>query len=292
MCTFPVCDLDVHGESCPVVVAVMDVAAPAVSRAAVRDLFVFLDFRPLGFKPRFLYTNVPTVHLPSLLARFGIELPPVYRIGVYGGTRQGDEVHIDGHATLLFHFLEAASVASNSSEISEDEAAASAPDSPDDLLYNGPPAVSPASSTQPFEDTTLPAGHSWNAAHGPQNSLCFNARQSCFEDATADDPPPWDVVLATYEAVCTAPLEWAGAAAPPTPPQLYPAASSALHLPCFLTSVPEPSVQPAALCHCRLRRPLHPLKPRPASSHLSLRQTLFLTSSVSVCTCQQQLPAF
>ena len=274
MCTFPVCDLDVHGESCPVVVAVMDVAAPAVSRAAVRDLFVFLDFRPLGFKPRFLYTNVPTVHLPSLLARFGIELPPVYRIGVYGGTRQGDEVHIDGHATLLFHFLEAASVASNSSEISEDEAAASAPDSPDDLLYNGPPAVSPASSTQPFEDTTLPAGHSWNAAHGPQNSLCFNARQSCFEDATADDPPPWDVVLATYEAVCTAPLEWAGAAAPPT-----------------LTMLPD--VRARAISTASSPVPLPPsAPPTPAEAPTSILTFVFAPDFVPdiICLCLH-LPA-
>ena len=218
MCTFPVCDLDVQGEFCPVAVAVMDVAAPAVSRAAVRDIFVFLDFRPLGSKPRFLYTNVPTVHIPSILARFGIELPLVYKIGVYGGTRQGNEVHLDGHATLLFHFLEASAAPSSSSELSDGDAQALEQESPNVSSHDGRIGVGPARGVQLFEDVTIPAGHSWNAEHdstGISHTVSGVPRTRAASD---DDPPPWDVVLTAHETADPGPARAANTAAPTAAP--------------------------------------------------------------------------
>ena len=219
MCTFPVCDLDVQGDFCPVVVAVMDVAAPAVSRTEVRDVFVFLDFRPLGFKPRFLHTNVPIVHLPSLLARFGIELPSVYRIGVYGGTRRGTEVDLGEHTTLLFHLLEAGAVPTSSSECSDDEITVPAPASPASPLDAEPSPVGPAHDTHHFEDTTIPAGHSWNVASSPLGPIGLLMEQPSTTSHVADDPPPWDVVLAAHEVSAGSTNQPEGVAGFPTHPQ-------------------------------------------------------------------------
>ena len=120
----------------------------------------------------------------------------------------------------------------------------------------------------------------------PQNPLCSNARQSCFEDAAADDPPPWDVVLATYEAVCTAPLEWAGVAAPPTPPQQHPADSRAA-----LTMLPD--VRARAISTASSPVPLPPsAPPAPAEAPTSILTFVFAPDFVPdiICLCLH-LPA-
>ena len=129
MCTFASDDLDVQGASCPFVVCVQHLGSAPLSqeeRAASRDIFVFCDFRPVGHKPRMLYTNYPALHIPSIASRFGIVLPGAYRLGVVGGRRKGDDLRIDGCVSLLFFAEEApdlpdmSSDGSYSSEVSAD----------------------------------------------------------------------------------------------------------------------------------------------------------------------------
>ena len=183
MCSFPLGDLDVQGELCAFVIAVADVPSPrttGITREDARDIFVLLDPRPLGCKPHFLLLQYPTVHLPTIIAHLGLSTSPAARIGVAGGERRGDEIHVDNNATLLL-FAEPKPINdsdSSSSSLSrqvspwEDEpepaVAHQLPDDqssapamePDDVW--GQLAGSPSQPTQVFVDPTLPPGQSWN----------------------------------------------------------------------------------------------------------------------------------
>ncbi|CAE7561232.1 CFDP2 [Symbiodinium sp. CCMP2456] len=193
MCSFPIQDLDVHGDLCTFVVTVADIMVPTsleAQRHPPRDIFVLLDFRPIGYKPRFLYTNVPIVHIPSIAARFDITLPAAYQFGVAGGHHVGQDVHIDGHSRLLFFAKEADPEASVPSPDSDntghgDDGPHRQPvpaRAPEEALPVAPQMPLPRrhepardhTSAQPlavisedptgYFDPTLPAGHSWNVS--------------------------------------------------------------------------------------------------------------------------------
>ncbi|CAE7403766.1 GIP [Symbiodinium sp. CCMP2592] len=105
-CAFPVDDLEVQGEHCPFVLAVAEVLAPGtgrVSRADARDVFLLLDFRPLGLKPRFVHSHYPALHIPSILARFDVMLPPAFQVAVAGGQRRGEDIYVESSQRLLFY---------------------------------------------------------------------------------------------------------------------------------------------------------------------------------------------
>ena len=85
-CVFPIEDLDVQGDHCPVLVAVQDLPPLAIPGHPTRqDCFTLCDLRPLGLKPQFIYTHVPTHHVPSLVLDFGISLPRHMQVQTLGG---------------------------------------------------------------------------------------------------------------------------------------------------------------------------------------------------------------
>ena len=73
----------------------------AIKEPERRDLFVLCDLRPLGLKPKHLYTHVPRLHLPSVVADLGIAMPAGFQVGVLGARLSGDTVRIDGNCTLV-----------------------------------------------------------------------------------------------------------------------------------------------------------------------------------------------
>ena len=131
-CSFPVADLEVHGDHASCVITVVDAPHPQQAHAvhaARRDVFVLCDLRPLGLKPRFIRTHCLVVHRPSLLSAFDLQLHPAFRVEVVGGRSQGDDIYLTGNETLLFYARKAregeiaapvGSVGSSSSEDSSD----------------------------------------------------------------------------------------------------------------------------------------------------------------------------
>ena len=123
--------------------------------------------RPLGLKPKFIYTNVPRLHAPSLCANLGIALPEGYELGVIGGSSSGSYIKVDGCCTLLLYARETALASSSSSEEVEEESQASRSTGEDtqeastadlDIEDRGP------NRSMAFHDATIPEAHSWNAA--------------------------------------------------------------------------------------------------------------------------------
>ena len=187
MCTFPITDLDVQGDLCHFVVAVSEVPSPevtGVTRASARDLFV-LDPRPLGQKPCFLFLHHPVVHLPTVAATLGLSTGRCRRLGVRGGTRRGEDIHVDGSTTLLLFAEETGEESSESGTSDPEDTPASSPDAgdmpsqdpqPRMPAQEGPlPGVIEVSQEDPWGqdppltmlgldlfDPTLPQGHSWN----------------------------------------------------------------------------------------------------------------------------------
>ncbi|CAE7846567.1 HERC1, partial [Symbiodinium sp. KB8] len=166
ICSFPLSDLDVHGEQCPLLVAVADVAAPTGGYREPRrqDFFVLCDLRPLGLKPQFVHAHLPRLHLPSLIADLGIALPAAFQVGVAGASLQGDVVRISCNCTILFYAKEAESDGSASAvDMSPapdlSEPSAGRPASPWEHLGDD---VEPEPSGAMHFDVTLPSDHSWN----------------------------------------------------------------------------------------------------------------------------------
>ena len=189
MCSFPIKDLDVQGELSTFVIAVAEVPSPAVTgvdRSHTRDLFVLIDPRPLGVKPHFLLLHHPSVHLPAVIALLGLSTPAAMRVGVHGGEREGDDIRIQGNATLRL-FAEEPPDPPTPEDTSESSSSGQA----EAHLSSDSPERGPASGHAPegcldFEcdlaagyanwgeqpdppplsasllDSTLPAGHSWN----------------------------------------------------------------------------------------------------------------------------------
>ena len=136
-CDFHILDLDVHGDFCPWLTAIVD--APAIREGDPDpercDYFTLCDCRPLGHKPRVIHSHVPLLHLPSIASDFGIQLPAAYDIGVVGGKVRGDHVKIRGNQRLILY----ARLRSDSSSASESSAPASDPQA-DQQGPLGPPA--------------------------------------------------------------------------------------------------------------------------------------------------------
>ncbi|CAE7641216.1 unnamed protein product [Symbiodinium sp. CCMP2456] len=190
MCTFHVPDLDVQGHFCPQLVAVFDVP-PLADTDATRerqDYFTLCDFRPLGLKPACVHSNVPKLHIPSIMSDNGVELPQARRIGVHGGRRKGDYVSIQGSSILLFYAEELDTDSSSSSpgprhpawpmpREDGDRLRGPPPPAPMQPQHSAPPPMAPAESI----DTSAPAGHSWNAVADYEASFW-----------TAQDAPSWD----------------------------------------------------------------------------------------------------
>ena len=184
-CLFRLRDLDVQGDRCADLIAVADVAPPTGghNEPERQDIFVLCDLRPLGLKPRFLYTHVPRFHLPSLVADLGIALPDGFGVGVLGARVSGDTVRISGNCTLLF-FARAISE-SSSSDVAIDEC-------PEDTGL--PEAVDDPTGF----DTTIPAGHSWNvgeaapwAAAAEDSHSVWDDRLGLFSRPEGPDASPW-----------------------------------------------------------------------------------------------------
>ena len=191
MCTFPITDLDVQGNLCHFIVAVSEVPSPEVTgiaRTAACDLFVLLDPRPLGQKPCFLFLHHPVVHLPTVEATLGLSTGRNRRLGVRGGIRRGEDIHVEGSTTLLLFAEEIGEEAMDSdSSVPENTPASSSSADVEDIQHQ---AIQPAVAAQEHPlpgvievaqedpwgqeppltmlgldlfDPTLPQGHSWNA---------------------------------------------------------------------------------------------------------------------------------
>ncbi|CAE7940187.1 unnamed protein product, partial [Symbiodinium sp. KB8] len=191
MCTFPITDLDVQGNLCHFIVAVSEVPSPEVTgtaRTSARDLFVLLDPRPLGQKPCFLFLHHPVVHLPTVEATLGLSTGRNRRLGVRGGTRRGEDIHVEGSTTLLLFAEEIGEESLDSdSSVPEDTPASSSSADVEDLQHQATqpavaaqehplPGVLEVAQEDPWGqdppltmlgldlfDPTLPQGHSWNA---------------------------------------------------------------------------------------------------------------------------------
>ena len=165
-CEFGLQDLDVQGDKCATLLAVADVAPPTggFHEPARQDLFVLCDLRPLGLKPRFMYTHVPRLYLPSLTADLGIALPSGFVLGVLGARVSGNTVRIDGNCTLLLYARPAEDTSSQSSS------PCAVPMETDD--------ADPAS----VIDASIPEGHNWNAGHG----------QGTWSTTADNTHPAWD----------------------------------------------------------------------------------------------------
>ena len=169
-CTFHTPDLDIQGSHCPDLVTVHDVR-PIIDTSASRarqDVFILCDMRPLGLKPVFVHAHVPTVHVPSLLSDFGVDLPPAFQVGIHGGCYIGDYVSVEGSCVLLFYVQEAQQDGSSDNPSPAMSASPAAPDGPaadaqplDDF---GSPAHTVQGTVPPWLDPSVPPGHSWNEA--------------------------------------------------------------------------------------------------------------------------------
>ena len=175
MCSFKVRNLDVQGVTCKYIVAVHDVPSPlntGVLREQAQDLFVLLDFRPLGMRPKAICVNQPKLHLPTIIADFGLLLPPAMCVNVAGGVRRGDNIRFHGHTTLLFYAERQPDWATtSSSEVPDDDEPANYVAMIDDADASDPVWDRPAASGDDRHsgpascyDPSLPADHSWN--HG------------------------------------------------------------------------------------------------------------------------------
>ena len=206
MCSFPITDLEVQGELCTFVIAVQDSPRPTtweVQQIPVRHTFVLLDFRPLGLKPRFLYTTFPALHVPSLASKYEIVLSPARKLGVLGGRRVREDVYVDGNCTLVFFAEDIAN------ESPYDDSTSEQLPSPPLEDPSGPPGVvvevdSPAYAAEEATDA-----HMWESqwtpnearipAGGISEALLSTSALRPDHEWIPDGPPPWDAPASTTQ---------------------------------------------------------------------------------------------
>ena len=192
------------------------------------DYFTLCDLRPLGHKPQILHSHVPLIHLPSLLADAGIQLPSAYRVCVAGATLRGDHVRVRGHSTIVVYARLNTFDSDDSSEHSwpsEDSHEVS------DEAPRGPPPPAPIhaghhvrdarllprdvplqerqitsapshalSDEHSFLDATLPAGHSWNSGIDELFGAAPDLPRAHGSDAYPAVPQDTEVVLPRADA--------------------------------------------------------------------------------------------
>ena len=169
-CTFHTPDLDIQGSHCPDLVTVHDVR-PVIDTPASharQDIFILCDMRPLGLKPVFVHAHVPTIHVPSLLSDFGVDLPSAFQVGIHGGCYIGDYVSVEGSCVLLFFVKEAQQDGSSDSSPLAMPAPPAAPGGPAFAVESfddfGFPDHITHGAAPPWIDPSIPLGHSWNDA--------------------------------------------------------------------------------------------------------------------------------
>ena len=98
-------DLDLLGEACLGIIGAACI--PPLSAAGELhqhrlDVFTFLDFRPIGFKPQVHYSHSYQLHIPTLLALYDIRISPDFGLAVSGGVVHRDFVMVPQVVTLRF----------------------------------------------------------------------------------------------------------------------------------------------------------------------------------------------
>ncbi|OLQ04804.1 hypothetical protein AK812_SmicGene12026 [Symbiodinium microadriaticum] len=176
-CVFPIEDLDVQGDYCPVLVAVQDLPPLAIPGHPTRqDCFTLCDLRPLGLKPQFIYTHVPTHHVPSLASDFGVSLPRHMQVKTLGGRQLDEVVQLEPNATLVFYSHAADDVLTSSEgesgENLEQPPWQPGPAGPPPPVPAIPPEEEPLADVWPMPssdsaraslyDVTIPHDHGWN----------------------------------------------------------------------------------------------------------------------------------
>ena len=102
-CAFRTPGLELHGEACSHVVMLVDLPAAQIQaprRARRRDYFVLCDLRGLGGRVRVLHSHSASFHLPSVAAMHYIHVPWHTRIAAVGGSKQEDDIVVDGNCVL------------------------------------------------------------------------------------------------------------------------------------------------------------------------------------------------
>ncbi|CAE7255245.1 unnamed protein product [Symbiodinium sp. CCMP2592] len=94
---------DLHGDPCHSCAVVLDLPRPDDDLLqGRRDVCTLLDFRPLGHRPRHWHSHFPALHIPSILAHFGLRLPDGLQFVVHGGCREDDDVYVRSRDVLVF----------------------------------------------------------------------------------------------------------------------------------------------------------------------------------------------
>ncbi|CAE7949382.1 unnamed protein product, partial [Symbiodinium sp. KB8] len=104
-CSFSSVNLDHKGFAIDLVYFIIELPWPRPNSIHYerRDFFTFCDGRAVGVEPAVLHSHHPALHLPSIAAVLGINLPRMYRLAAVGGRCVGDEVFLGGHSSLILY---------------------------------------------------------------------------------------------------------------------------------------------------------------------------------------------
>ena len=98
-------DLDMMGEPCTAIIAATNLPPGSATEAGAAerlDVFTFLDFRPIGYKPHVHFSHSFQLHVPTLLHLYGIRVAPDFGLSIDGGVVHRDFVVVPQVATLRF----------------------------------------------------------------------------------------------------------------------------------------------------------------------------------------------
>ncbi|CAE7882566.1 unnamed protein product, partial [Symbiodinium microadriaticum] len=82
-------DLDMMGEPCTAIIAATNLPPGSATEAGAAerlDVFTFLDFRPIGYKPHVHFSHSFQLHVPTLLHLYGICVAPDFGLSIDGDT--------------------------------------------------------------------------------------------------------------------------------------------------------------------------------------------------------------